>query len=187
MPIVVVGKVTNTKDPQGLGRVQVKLQGYANEVEVPWMRLVGSYASNGFGAVLLPEKDDEVLVLKGDGENSDQMVCLGSVYNGGRKPHQPDSDGENNIKALKTRAGNLISISDKSGEESVIVSTPDEKLSIKLDHPSGTITITGKDKIHLSCSSGQVVVECQQAKVSASGSVSVEAPQISLSGNVSLG
>ena len=195
MPIVVVGKVKDTKDPQGLGRVQVKLQGYASEVEIPWIRLVGTYASNNFGVVLLPEKDDEVLVLKGDGESSDQMVCLGPVYNGQRKPHQPDDDGENNVKAIKTRAGHLISISDKSGEESVLISTPDEKLSIKLDHPAGTITITSSDKIHLSCPSGQVMVECQKAEVSASAgvsisggsSVSVDAAQISLSGNVSLG
>lgn len=195
MPLVVVGKVKSTKDPQGLGRVQVELQGYEKRVDIPWIRIAGSYASAGNGAVLLPEKDDEVLVLKGDGENSEQMMCLGSVYNGKRKPPSDNADGENNVKQLKTRAGNTVTIVDKSGEESISIATPNNTLHIQLDQKSGQITITGKDKVVVSCPSGEVSVECQNAKVSASAevkisggaSVSVEAAQISLAGNVSIG
>ena len=195
MPLVVVGKVTSTKDPQGLGRVQVKLQGYVSRIEIPWIRIVGSYASAGVGAVLLPETDDEVLVLKGDGENAEQMVCLGSVYNGKRKPPSDNADGENNFKQLKTRAGNTVTISDKSGEESITIATPNSALVVQLDQKSGQVTILAKDKVVVSCPSGEVRVECQNAKVAASAevkisggaSVSVEAAQISLAGNVSIG
>lgn len=186
-PIVVVGKVKSTKDPQGLGRVQVELQGYPSRVELPWIRCSGGYASKGFGSVMLPEVGDEILVLRGDGDASDQMLCLGSAYNGTNKPAHDNADGENNVKEFRTRSGNAVTISDKSGEESIHIETPGGKLAVHLDHASGHITLTSSARITLNCSSGDVTVNCKSAKVQASAEVSIQAPQISLAGNVSLG
>lgn len=175
--IVLVGKVKSTKDPEGLGRVQVELQGYPSGLELPWIRLSGQYASKGFGQVFLPEDGDEVLVLRGDGDNADQMLCLGGVYNGTNKPTYSNSDGKNIIKEIRTRSGNVITLSDKEGGENIRVATPDGKLSIELDHPDGTLIITSTEKVRLMCPNGLVEVHCDRAEVQATSKVSVQGGQ----------
>lgn len=171
--IVLVGKVKSTKDPERLGRIQVELQGYSSGLEMPWIRQAGVQASKGFGHVFLPEDGDEVLVLRGDGDNLDQMVCLGGVYNGTNKPTYSNDDGKNVTKEIRTRSGNVITFTDKEGAENIHISTPDGKLSIDMDHSAGTITITSSDKVAISCPSGQVTVDCEQATVSAKSQVSI--------------
>lgn len=172
--IIYSGRVVSTKDPEGLGRVQVKLMGFEEEVELPWVRLVGPYASNSFGMVYLPEIDDEVVLLQGFGDALDHMVCLGSVYNGKLKPKYPDEDGKNNTKAITTRAGSEIVISDEDGKEKITIHTPDDELSMVMDHKEGTITITSTKKIVLDVPDGDVEVTCTTATVTASDAVNIE-------------
>lgn len=167
-------RVVSTEDPDGLGRVQVALDGFETSIELPWIRLVGPYASKGFGAVFLPEVDDEVVVLQGDGDGLDQMMCLGAVYNGARKPSYSNDDGDNNIKEIRTRSGHAIRFDDKDGEEKLTVQTPDARLVLAFDHKEGTITLTANKKVHIDVGDGQVVVDCKDATLNASGEIVVE-------------
>lgn len=193
--LIVVGKVTSTKDPDGLGRIQVQLSGFDRAVQLPWVRQVQPYASSGAGWMMLPEEGDEVVILQGSGNTVDQMVCLGSVYNGNAKPATPNNDGSNDKKALRTRAGHELLFDDHSGGEVIHLATPDGKLSLDLEHASGKITIKSATEIVLSCPSGDVRVRCSNANIEASSSVTirggaqvnVSAAQISLSGVVDLG
>jgi len=54
--------VTNNKDPDGLGRVKLKLPWMADAAESDWARVVTPMAGAGRGFYCLPEVDDEVLV-----------------------------------------------------------------------------------------------------------------------------
>lgn len=187
--IVMAGKVKSTKDPEGLGRVQVELQGFSNGLELPWIRMSGQYASKGFGQVFLPEDGDEVLVLRGDGDNADQMLCLGGVYNGTNKPTYSNADGKNIIKEIRTRSGNVITLSDEEGGENIRVATPDGKLSIELDHPAGSLTITSTEEVTIHCPNGRVLVNCNKAEVNAKSDVKVSAGQtvkVNSSGSVDI-
>src|SRR5690606_21343759 len=53
--------VTDNKDPEGLGRIKVKLP-WQNGEETPWIRITNQYAGRERGFYFIPEVDDEVLV-----------------------------------------------------------------------------------------------------------------------------
>lgn len=172
--IIYTARVVDTKDPEGLGRVKVSLDGFATALELPWIRLVGPYASNSFGVSFLPEVDDEVVVLQGDADAVDQMVCLGSVYNGKNKPKHSDDDGKNNIKEIRTRSGHAITFDDTDGEEKLTIHTPDQKLELEFDHKEGTVTLTSDKKIVVKVPDGKISVECKDAELKASGETTVK-------------
>ena len=172
--IVYTARVVSTKDPDSLGRVQVALDGFETAIELPWIRLVGPYASKEFGAFFLPEVDDEVILLQGDGDSLDQLLCLGSVYNGKHKPKTPDDDGKNNIKEIRTRSGHAITLDDTDGEEKLSIHTPDKKLILEFDHKEGTITLTSDKKVIVDVSDGEISVKCKDAKLNASGKITVK-------------
>lgn len=133
---VTVGKVVSTKDPDGLGRVQVQLQGYNSTVQV-WLRMTMPYASTVAGFVFLPEVDDEVLVLRGTGDNLDGMFIIGALYNGARTPVYTNADGENITKQIQTRSGNHVVFTDKDGEEAIEIKTKAGNI-ITMTDKSGT-------------------------------------------------
>ena len=58
---VVVGVVTNIKDPEDLSRVKVKFPWLSDEVESDWARMAAPGAGAGRGLQLLPEVNAEVL------------------------------------------------------------------------------------------------------------------------------
>ena len=185
--IIVTGTVQDTRDPQGLGRIQVKLQGFNQEVTLPWVRVAWLHASKDFGQVVLPEKDDEVVVLQGAGNNQDQMICLGSVYNGNRKPPYSNADGNNDKKVFRTRSGHLLEFDDHSGGEKVTLQTPDGAVLLELDHAGSKVTIKCSKEVSISCPGGKVNIECATAEINASSQATVKAPQIKLSGVVDMG
>lgn len=76
--VVTMGTVTRADDPEGRGRVRVSLPTYEN-VETPWMGVVGAGAGAGKGLVMLPDVGDPVLVLFAH-EDPAQGVVLGSLY-----------------------------------------------------------------------------------------------------------
>lgn len=172
LPLLVFGTVVDTKDPDGLGRVQVKLTGFEKDVTLPWLRQLNAYASNAFGVVLLPEKDDEVAILRGADNHPDGMLIIGCVYNGKNKPKVTDGDGKNNVKELRTRSGHAITISDESGKESITVATGDGKLSIAIDQKGGSITVTGDKEIAIKANT-KVVVEGNEIAITGKSKVAI--------------
>lgn len=143
------GTVVDTKDPGKIGRVQVKIAGFGPELTLPWLRVIQSTASAKFGSFFLPEKGDEVAILRGAGNSADGMVVLGCLYNGKKEPAVPDTNGENNLKEIRTRAGHVISLIDKKGEESITIKTGDGKLALVFTQKDGQVAITAEKMITL--------------------------------------
>ena len=63
-PAVFFATVMSTKDPLKIGRVQVSLRSLDKPVEMPWLRVLQTQASKGFGSYCLPEKGDVVSCSK---------------------------------------------------------------------------------------------------------------------------
>ena len=177
LPITYTGKVISTKDPDAMGRVQVKLEGFTEELELPWLRLLNPYASASFGWVFLPEADDEVLVLKGAGDNFNYMFVLGSLYNGVNKPSYSDDDGKNITKQIITRSGHEFTFCDKDGEEKITLQTPEGKLMLEMDQKGVKITIQSEDKIDILAEKGTVTVKADKVAVEGKSSVSIKGGQ----------
>jgi uncharacterized protein involved in type VI secretion and phage assembly len=106
-------------------------------ITIPHSDRAGSYsaqiasfmAGNGRGALFLPEKKDQVLVAFVNGV-ADAPVIIGSLWSRTDKPPEANSDGENDVKLIRTRGGNEIRITDKNGEETIEI-TAKKEVTIK--------------------------------------------------------
>jgi uncharacterized protein involved in type VI secretion and phage assembly len=77
---VVIGIVTNNQDPDNLGRVRVKYPSLSNDDEGWWARIASTSAGKDRGVLMLPQKDDEVLVAF-EHDDPRKPYVLGSVWN----------------------------------------------------------------------------------------------------------
>lgn len=73
-----LGVVTRVDDPEGLGRICVKLPAYA-DVETDWMNVAAPAAGKDKGFMALPDVGDRVLVLCAQ-EDPGQGVVIGGLY-----------------------------------------------------------------------------------------------------------
>jgi phage baseplate assembly protein V len=73
-----LGVVTRVDDPEGLGRICVKLPAYA-DVETDWMSVVVPAGGKDKGFMALPDVGDRVLVLCAQ-EDPGQGVVIGGLY-----------------------------------------------------------------------------------------------------------
>jgi uncharacterized protein involved in type VI secretion and phage assembly len=173
LPLVYFATVTDTKDPLDLGRVQVKLRGFLADVVMTdvWLRMVQLYASKEFGVTFLPEVGDEVVVLRTVGDTVEAMLIIGAVHNGAAKPKNPDKDGKNNTKEIRTRTGNAITFSDEAGKEGITLTTAEAKITISLANADkGLITIDGADKIVVKAAT-EISFESKDVKIKASANL----------------
>ncbi|MCT2593929.1 VgrG-related protein [Streptomyces sp. N2-109] len=81
---LVNGTVTDTKDPDGLGRVKVRFPWLSDEYASDWARTAQAGGTGG-GAAFIPEVGDEVLVGFEQG-HLDRPYVLAALYNGQDKP-----------------------------------------------------------------------------------------------------
>ena len=146
---VVVGLVTNNKDPDDLGRVKVKYPWLGDNIESDWIRLSSPMAGSGRGFLYLPEVNDEVLIAFEHGDVHHPYI-VGALWSSTDKPLKKNSevvgsDGKVNQRLIQTRAGHVILFDDKQGEEKVSI-TSKSGHTVILDDKSGSESITIKDK-----------------------------------------
>ena len=140
----VIAIVTNTKDPDGIGRVKVVYAWNKDHGESYWARVMSFYAGDDRGAFFLPEVDDEVLVIFEQG-NMESPIIIGSLWSSKAKPPETNGDGKNNIKKIKTRSGHEIIFDDsESGAKLEIKSKSGHEIS--LDDTAGGEKVSIQDK-----------------------------------------
>jgi uncharacterized protein involved in type VI secretion and phage assembly len=127
--------VTDIVDPDGQGRVRIKLpwspdsDGAAYET---WARLATLMAGNNRGSWFIPDVNDEVLVCF-EGGDARRPYVIGALWNGqDAPPASMDGAGQNNAKLLRSRNGVKITLDDSSGQESLTLETPGgQKVTLK--------------------------------------------------------
>lgn len=159
---VVIGIVTNNKDPEGLGRVKIKYPWRDEEKESDWAWIASLYAGNDRGVVFYPEIDDEVLVAFDQG-NIDHPFVIGGLWNRKDKPPETNSDGKNNIKMIRSRSGHKIVFSDDHENKK-------EKIEIRTngDHSILLDDSASQEKIEIKTKAGHTILlddSASQAKI----------------------
>jgi uncharacterized protein involved in type VI secretion and phage assembly len=176
IPGVVLALVKSTKDPDGLGRVQITFpwRGKEEDEELHWARLATLMAGNERGTFFYPDVDDEVLVAFEHGD-IDSPYIIGALWNSQDMPPEANSEGENNIKIIKTRSGHTIKLDDTDGSEKIEIIDKTEGNKISIDSANNKISIECAGDIELSASKGKVTINAKEIEIkSASSSIKVE-------------
>ncbi len=106
--------VLSNADPQGKGRVRVRMNWQTNGMQTGWVRVMtpdggsSSDVKSNRGFVFIPEVGDQVLLGFRHGDPARPYV-MGSLFNG----TTGGGGGSNNsIKSLKTRSGISVILND---------------------------------------------------------------------------
>jgi uncharacterized protein involved in type VI secretion and phage assembly len=154
---VAIGVVTQNKDDEGLGRVKVNFPWYGKGPESYWARIAVPMAGDKQGSYFLPEIGQEVLIGF-EREDIRFPVVLGALWNGKEAPPTTNSDGKNDVRLIRSRAGHELMFND--GDQ--------PKVELKL-----------KDGKHLVFDQDGVVLEDGKGNIfkieSSSGAISIKA------------
>lgn len=171
---VVIGLVTNNKDPDKLGRVKVKFPWLSDQDESQWARVASPMAGKERGIYCLPEVDDEVLVVFEHGDPRFPYI-IGALWNGKDKPPENNEDGKNNIRLIKSRSGHIIRLNDEDGKEMIEIIDKSGNNKLTFDTAKNTITLTSDKDITLSASKGTIKLDAQNIEIKSSSNTKIEA------------
>ena len=176
---VFIARVTNVKDPQGLGRVRVSLPagiGSSRFNRQAWARVATLMAGNNRGTWFIPEVGDEVLIAFEAGQPTHPIV-LGALW--GEQDTTPatiDSRGQNNQKLIRLRSGVQIALSDAAGEEELILETPAGQ-KVAIEDALGRITITDS-------SANTIVLEPSGIRITAGAKLQIHAGSVNVAAGI---
>ena len=156
---LMIGLVTNNKDPDGYGRVRVKFPSESQDVESAWARVATFAAGNGHGASFMPQIDTEVVVMFEGGDRR-RPVVLGSLWNGKDKPSlATDAFLKQNTVVqwqVRTASGQTLTFDEsEEGTANVSIALPGKNTRLYL----------GKDKVELWADQKDIEVKTGQASV----------------------
>ncbi|MBN3924791.1 VgrG-related protein [Nostoc sp. NMS4] len=119
---LLVGIVTDNKDPQSLGRVKVKFPTLTELHTTDWARIVALGAGTNRGFDCLPEVDDEVLVGFEHGDIHRPYI-IGGVWNGIDTPPEETANsvtakGLVRLRTFKTREGHTLQFIEEDASNS---------------------------------------------------------------------
>jgi phage protein D/phage baseplate assembly protein gpV len=196
---VVVGVVTNAKDPKDMARVKVKYPTISDQLESNWARVLNPMAGPQRGIEFLPEVNDEVLVAF-EYNDFNKPYILGALWNGKDKPPLTTKDAVNdkgvNKRIIKTRCGHTITLDDtekaekisilsKSGHTIILddtdgkekISTIDKtkKNSIEIDSAKNTLTIKADGDITIGSTTGNVMIKGKDITFDATANANMKA------------
>lgn len=185
--------VSDIKDPDGQGRVKVKLPwapDTGSAAYEAWARLATMMAGSNRGSWFVPDENDEVLVGF-EGGDPRRPYVVGGLWNGtDNPPESMDGAGKNPKKVLRSRNGVKITLDDSDGREKLILETPggqkvtleDGPSAVKIEDASGNSVKLESSGITVTASA-KVTVNAGTAEISA-GMLTVNAGMSKFSGVV---
>jgi phage protein D/phage baseplate assembly protein gpV len=152
-----VGIVTAVRDPDGRGRVQVRLPAYG-DVETGWMGVLSAGAGRGKGLVIPPDKGDTVLILLSY-EDPGQGIVLGGLYGTQRAPDSGvNALGQVRRYTWTTPDGQRIQLDD--GDSSIHIENDAGLLGAgsQIDIKGGQILIRNRAGSYIELDGDQIVI-----------------------------
>lgn len=157
--------VTDTRDPENRGRVQVRLA--ALDVEL-WAPVLVASAGNGYGVACLP-KTGEIVALGFVGP--ELPLVLGSLWTGAAPP-QPGAAPVEQRYSLRTPAGTELRFDDAASPSLLIETPAGQRLRI---------ADTGSGELRIEVAGSTITIDANGVRVQAGAEISVSAPQVQIS------
>jgi uncharacterized protein involved in type VI secretion and phage assembly len=202
---VVIGIVVDNHHPDGDHRVKVKFPwirstdvGDEEDFLSAWARISTLMAGPGRGFRILPEPDDEVLVMFEHGDLR-RPIVMGSMWNGVDKApvngDAPDEStdpmgvnlgiqdacvdswqaGDEKI-VFKTNRGHVLVLNDKRGSESVALYDSSGEEFLHFDEVNKKITLESRNgDIDILCKNGTLTIEAEKIVTKAGSTADHEA------------
>ncbi|MGH3889097.1 MAG: VgrG-related protein [Pseudonocardiaceae bacterium] len=185
---VVIGQVSDNRDPNKLGRVRLTFPWLHDEFVSDWARTVQAGAGKDRGALIVPEVGDEVLVAFEQGSFQRPYV-LGGLHNGVDTPPKGDvelvdsSTGAIDRRAFVSRTGHALEMLETaSGAQGVKIRTGDGKLTLDLDqkktkitvHSDGTVTVEARNGVTVDAGTGSLRLAGQDVTIEAKTGVKMD-------------
>ena len=114
------GTVVGNVDPEGAGRLQLKVPAVLGAKESLWAARCIPLAGKGKGAYFVPEVGDEVLVAFANGDARAPIV-IGSLWNAGDAPPEMPPNDPSSAIVIESRGGHSVVIRDAPGPLSGIM------------------------------------------------------------------
>jgi uncharacterized protein involved in type VI secretion and phage assembly len=166
--------VSDIKDPEGQGRVKVKLRAPETGADhESWARHATMMAGDNRGSWFVPDVADEVLVGF-EGGDPRRPYVVGALWNGNDAPPETmDPAGLNLKKVLRSRNGVKVTLDDTDGQEQLVFETPaGQKVTLK-DGP-GAVLVEDSN-------GNSIKLESSGITVTASAKVTVNASAVEIS------
>jgi uncharacterized protein involved in type VI secretion and phage assembly len=148
-------KVTDNADPDRLNRVRVAKKGEEENV-ADWIPVLTPYGSDDTGLSFLPDVDDQVLVVS-MGIKDGQKVVIGSIWSNDAPPPESgensaadfNDDGENSLKFIKSRAGNMLIFDDTKDAEKMQMISSGKKSRLEFNEPEEFVSLNTEQDINI--------------------------------------
>lgn len=165
-----VGVVTDLEDPEGQGRIMVRVPTIMADDDGIWSRVATLDAGNNRGTFILPEVGDEVIV--GFINNDPRFAVVLGMMNSAHSPAPLSASNDNNEKGYVSRSGMKMIFNDD--KKTILIETPagnkvlltEEDTAIKLEDQNGNkvtmdaqgISLESKLHVELKAPSGNVTI-----------------------------
>ncbi|MGA1865663.1 MAG: phage baseplate assembly protein V, partial [bacterium] len=169
--------------------------------ESQWARVLTPMAGKDRGIYFLPEVDDEVLVAFDHGD-IDYPYVLGALWNSEDSPPETNSDGNNNIRMIRSRsgheiifnddgtahqekieihtnAGHIILMNDSSGQEKIEIIDKTGNNKMTIDSVRNLINI--ESTMQLKIKSGMIEIEATgMMTIKAGATLTIEGAMVNI-------
>lgn len=173
------GIVTDIDDPDGEGRVRVRIPVISTEETGIWARLATPDAGPNRGIQFYPEPDDEVVVGFFNDDPRDPVI-LGGIHSSSKAPPY-DVNEDNFEKGIKTRGELKLTFNDDL--KSVTIETPNgNKVIISDDEGAILLEDENGNKAQLS-SDGITLESASDLILKATGDVKIEGTNVEIAAN----
>jgi len=193
------GIVTQRVDPEGLGRVKVKVPGVL-EPESEWLRPMSTFGgSKDRGVFAVPKVGANVEVVFLHGDPRYARYTAGPWGRPGGVSEVPAEAPTGNPDIVVIRFGNFAIVIDETvGAEKATILDVTNGSKFEFDLVTGNVKVIATGDLNIEATTGKCVVDVKggnaevnvtagDAKVTASGKVELEAPEIKLGSAASLG
>src|SRR5882762_1958496 len=129
-------------------RVKLKLPWLTEQDTTFWARIAVPMGGPDRGTYVLPEIDDQVLVVFEHGD-IERPIVIGALWSKKQEPVEINQSGKNSTKLIKSRCGHRIIFDDKEGAEKIVIVDKTKKNKIVLDSVNKIVKIESDGDIEV--------------------------------------